>query len=363
MNPLEIGVLTLHKSFNYGSYWQAMHLVRFLSAQGASVRLLDHQSRRVLFAEIKCGLQPVLPTPVPLSDRPLYRKRLNAFFEAFEQMPCTMPFPLEEPGQMPASDLVVVGSDEVWNLFHPWYGGASLFWGDGVNTQMLVSYAASFGSYSAQQGLGPEWAERLRQFDLLAVRDNNSFQLVQGATGIEPELVVDPCLLTEEAGAPDMNQPVPERYLAVYGHNFEPHFIAHAKEFARRSGLPLVSIGYRNDWADLHWIEAGPLEFDGFMRNSAAVITNFFHGCVFALRYHRPFACAATPYRSIKVISLMEKLGGLNHLVHEGSPYSSFEDALTQPLAPYLVHRIGQLRQSSQAYLQRALQLKQYQYA
>ena len=54
---------------------------------------------------------------------------------------------------MESYDLVVVGSDEVWNLHHPWYGGCSLFYGDGINARRLVSYAASFGNYSAWNGL------------------------------------------------------------------------------------------------------------------------------------------------------------------------------------------------------------------
>ena len=39
----------------------------------------------------------------------------------------------------------MVGSDEVWNFRHPWYGGASIFFGDYCNADRLISYAASFG--------------------------------------------------------------------------------------------------------------------------------------------------------------------------------------------------------------------------
>jgi len=45
----------------------------------------------------------------------------------------------------------------------------------------------------------------------------------------------------------------------------------------------LVSLGYANDFTDEQRIAAGPIEFARTMGGARAVITNFFHGCVFAL--------------------------------------------------------------------------------
>jgi hypothetical protein len=54
-----------------------------------------------------------------------------------------------------------------------------------------------------------------------------------------------------------------------------------------------------------------------------SVATNFFHGCVFALRNAKPFVCEITPYRFLKVNDLMILLGGEDHLVREDTPRKS----------------------------------------
>src|SRR3546814_9493774 len=72
-------------------------------------------------------------------------------------------------------------------------------------------------------------------------------------------------------------------YVAVYGHNFPASFRQAVRHWAASRGYRLVSIGYRNDWADEQNITAGPEDFARIMAQSAAVATNFFNGCVFAL--------------------------------------------------------------------------------
>jgi hypothetical protein len=155
----KVGVLTFHRCINYGSYWQARCLAEGLSARGYNTGIIDHDSRAVNLAEWKCGFRPVLPTPVPKSDYPLYRAKMEAFFDAFCTLPLSRRFDLQHPEEMESYDLVVVGSDEVWNLMHPWYGRCALFYGEGVRAQRLVSYAASFGNYDATWGLEPQWAD------------------------------------------------------------------------------------------------------------------------------------------------------------------------------------------------------------
>src|SRR5947207_13218759 len=111
MNPKQkIGLLTFHRCINYGSYWQARCLVKELRARGHDAVLLEHVSSRVNRAEWKCALQPVLPTPIPKADYPLYAIKMLKFFHAFASLPCSPRFDLENPVDMESYDLVIVGS-------------------------------------------------------------------------------------------------------------------------------------------------------------------------------------------------------------------------------------------------------------
>jgi hypothetical protein len=353
----KIGVLTFHRCINYGSYWQARCLVEGLRARGHDAVLLDHDSDRVNLAEWRCALRPVLPTAVPASDYRLYGDKIRAFFRAFAGLPLSRRFPLEDSSEMEPFDVVVVGSDEVWNLSHPWYGGYSLFFGHGVRAARLVSYAASFGSYAAAEGLHPWWAGHLRRFDAVSVRDENSRRLISESLELDPELVLDPCLQFDlpPADSPGPEVPVDAPYVAVYGHNFSGRFARRARRWARAHGYSLVSIGYRNDWSDAQWIAAGPHEFARFVGQAEAVVTNFFHGCVFALREGKPFVCEAPPYRSNKIRDLMAAIGGERHVVAAQTAGTEYDAALSQPLRPELLDRIARLRRSADEYLDLAL--------
>jgi hypothetical protein len=352
--PHKVGVLTFHRCINYGSYWQARCLVEALRTRGHDAVILDHHSRRVNIAEWKCAFRPVLPTPVPQSDYPLYRQKIQKFFTSFCSLPLSRPFALENPSDMEPCDLVVVGSDEVWNLRHPWYGTCALFFGSGVRAPRLVSYAASFGNYHAEWGLDPVWADQLCRFDAISVRDDNSRAIINTALGFDPALVLDPCLQFVPQPAGDWHAPS-RPFVAVYGHNFSDSFIREVQRWAKARGYLLVSIGYRNDWADQQWITAGPDEFAHAMKHAEAVATNFFHGCVFALRNARPFVCETSFYRSNKIRCLMAMIGGEQHIASENTPAAVYDTCLGEPLAAELLRTIEHFRKTSETFLDQAL--------
>ncbi|HYG75275.1 MAG TPA: hypothetical protein VEK08_09765 [Planctomycetota bacterium] len=109
------------------------------------------------------------------------------------------------------------------------------------------------------------WAEKLRTFESISVRDLNSQLLVKAATGVEPEIVLDPCLQFSTGPANSCSDNAERRFIAVYGHNFSTVFAREVRRYAERRRFPLISIGYRNDWADEQWITADRNEFATFI--------------------------------------------------------------------------------------------------
>jgi hypothetical protein len=349
-----IAVLTFHRCINYGSYWQARCLVEGLRAMGHDAVLLDHTSTRVNWLEWRCALQPQLPSRGLPGDLARHSIKTRQFFEAFGRLPLSAGFSTENPDSTEGFDVIVVGSDEVWNLRHPWYGGYPIFYGEGLKTDRLVSYAASFGNHPASDGLPGHWASLLANFAALSVRDQNSAQIVRNALGSEPELVLDPCLLFPPAAEPD---PIETKtpYVAVYGHGLPRWFATAAREWAASSGLRLVSVGYRNDWADKQRIAAGPEQFAQLMAGAVAVVTNFFHGCAFALLNAKPFACVSSDYRANKLRDLMQTAGSELRLVAE-TDARNLPDLLGNPLDLEVGRRLDLLRVRSRDYLQRAVE-------
>ncbi|UIJ45057.1 polysaccharide pyruvyl transferase family protein [Sphingomonas cannabina] len=348
---MRIGVLTFHRCINYGSYWQARCLVDGLRARGHDAVLLDHDSRSVRQAEWRCAFQPQLPRRTERRDLGRYGEKARRFLRAFERLPRSHCFPLEMPALAGDYDLVLVGSDEVWNFRHPWYSAKPIFFGEGLRAGRLAAYAASFGNHDANDGIDASWTERLGAFDAISVRDDNSRALLAGALGEAPEVVLDPCL---QFPPPPTDEP-PRREVAVYGHSFPAWFASAARTWAEKAGYRLVSVGYRNDWADEQRIEAGPDDFRRLIAASAAVVTNFFHGCVFALVNAKPFACVASDYRSIKLRDLTRRLGAEHRLVEADAAPGRIGELLATPLAAHLADRIREARQRSDRFLDLAL--------
>ena len=169
----------------------------------------------------------------------------------------------------------------------------------------------------------------------------------------EPEIVLDPCLLHPAPARVKPRDGTP--YALVYGHGFPAWLQRLARQWSQRTGIRLVSVGYSNDFANEQRIAAGPIEFARLMSGATAVITNFFHGCVFALLNGKPWVTAPSDYRSIKIPDLIATIGAEDRLVDEQMDDRAFADLISTPIDAQVEARISDLRARSEAYLDAAL--------
>ena len=349
-----VGVLTFHRCYNYGSYWQAHCMVEGLRGMGHRAELLDHHCEIVQRAEVRCLFQPALPERTTRGDLPAYKRKGRAFERSFATLPLSQRFGLHTPGDAGAYDAIVVGSDEVWNFQHPWYGYKSTFFGEGLNTDRLVAYAASFGNHDAAHGIEGWWASRLQRFSAISVRDANSRALVTEALPGEPALVLDPCLQFADA-IPRTPADEAAPYLLLYGHGFPDWLVTALARWRARTGVRVISVGYRNAVADEQRLDAGPAEFAALMAGAAGVVTNFFHGCVFALVNDKPFVTAPSPYRFNKVRDLTAALGASDRILSPEAADTRLETLLATPPGAQVGAAIADLRARSQTFLDAAL--------
>ena len=268
----KIGILTFHRCVNYGAYWQVRCLSDYFKRAGYEPEVLDYGWKGFFAKEIGHALRPF--RGAPKTDILRFGAKTLKCYRAQQSIRRTPSFSLLNPPDFSNFDLIAVGSDEVWNLAHPWLGKVPLFFGEKLAPKRLVSYAASFGSYPAANGLPAEWASRLQRFDCISVRDMNSMELVKRDVGRTPTLVLDPCLLAEKLDdEPAARLEAP--YVLVYGNRFVPELIHATREWAHARNLRIVSIGYRNDWTDQSILTAGPHDFLSMMKGAVAVVTSW----------------------------------------------------------------------------------------
>ena len=84
-------------------------------------------------------------------------------------------------------------------------------------------------------------------------------------------------------------------------------------------------------------------------------MTNFFHGCVFALVNNKPFVTSPSEYRFNKVRDLTNALDARAHVVTADSDPAAFDHLLGTPPASQVAAAIDGLRAQSNAFLDRAL--------
>jgi hypothetical protein len=351
--PLKIGILTFHRCINYGAYWQVRCLSQGLAAKGHRVDVLNYASRDYAWSELRHAL--TRKRPAPKRDIASLAVKTAKFLRFQQGLPLTRLFSLHRPPDFADYDLVVVGSDEVWNFAHPWLGGVPMFFGEALKPRRLASYAASFGNYDASRGLSAEWAGRLKRFSHISVRDENSNTLIEQSLGFTPAMVLDPCLQflpTPQSAGSQLKPTSP--YVLVYGHDFLPELVREVKDWARARNLQIVSVGYRNMWTDRSLLTANPDDFVHLFQGATAVVTSYFHGCVFSLRFQRPFLAQLSKYRSIKVTGLLSSVGA-THRTYTAERPGNAASLLETPLEQSVLDQIAARRGESDAFIDRCL--------
>lgn len=119
-------------------------------------------------------------------------------------------------------DLIVIGSDEVFNFDQSssWGFATSLF-GD-LNAEHIISYAGSFGNSTLDKveeyGIRDELQKYMKNLQEISVRDNNSFEVVKN---LLPQKQItynwDPVLI---GTLPATHRPTTKNYLLVYAYDF-----------------------------------------------------------------------------------------------------------------------------------------------
>lgn len=186
-----------------------------------------------------------------------------------------------------------------------------------------IAYAASFGDSHFTEADYRTLNDRLANFKAIALRENEMLDYVKSHTTVPVARVVDPTLLLT---ADDYNKISADKapqapYLLLYARRYNPKMEAFAVKYAREHGLRVVEISLRATNAELgHEMryDAGVEEFLALVRDAAFVVTNSFHGLIFAVQYSRPLATFSREQGDSKINEVLELLGLKRRLMVDG---------------------------------------------
>ena len=220
-------------------------------------------------------------------------------------------------------DLCVIGSDEVFNCLNSGaWGFTSQLFGNVPEANKVITYAASCGSTKYEE-LPEKVAKKIRKTfeNVLAfsVRDENTHKFVGKLTDKSVNDNLDPMLIynfdyeVEQATLPKM----PKHYCVVYSYYNRIHTaeeIDAIKEFCKRHELTPIAIGAPQFWIK-DYIVCSPFQCLKIFKESDFVITDTFHGTIFASKYADKFAVLARASNKNKLLDLVGKIEMKDHLM------------------------------------------------
>lgn len=218
-------------------------------------------------------------------------------------------------------DGYVCGSDTIFAV--PEFGFDDGFYANyDVMRHRSVAYAASFGDFEIDPGLIPELSSRLANFNAIALRENDKLPLVRSLAECPVYKVIDPTLLlTPEDYSPITALPSPsEPYLLLYSRRGDARMQTFAERIAGENSLKIVEISLNARNSDRHTMryDAGVEEFLGLVRNAAMVVTNSFHGMIFAVQFRKPFYIFSRKLCDTKIEEVLDLFGIKDRMLSTG---------------------------------------------
>ena len=213
-------------------------------------------------------------------------------------------------------DVIVVGSDEVWNFSDP-KSDAAIKFGRGLTCKQLISYAPSVGNSTANGKIPAYVTEGIKSFKSISVRDSLGQKLVEAITGLKPIKVLDPTFLLDFPKEP-VDLPDKEYILFYYAEHLPDRVKRQVLDYAKENNLAVYGAGECDkEYSDIT-VNLTPFQWVQMFRNARFVITGTFHGVAFSIENSKQFKVFLTQKNRIKKVNdLLESLGIVNRNIDD----------------------------------------------
>lgn len=326
---MEVGIMSMQRVENYGSFLQAYGLKKEIEKLGHTVQFVDYQAEpSVVLSSAEEQRRSWVNSrifKVFYMLSPAYRAwrkqqiKMNSTFQEFSRIYNEQFLPeldvKKEYNICPELDVLVIGSDEVFNCTQPGnkVGFSRQLFGRDNKAKKVISYAASFGSTTFEKlekyHIAEEVGDFLSRFDSISVRDKNSQDIVERLCGFSPASHIDPVLLYDFPEVDNISVPM-ENYMVVYAYadRIKGKEAEAIREFAKRENKKILSLGFYQPFCD-EYVLASPLEVLAYIKHADYVITDTFHGTVFSIKYQKKFGTIIRDSNRQKLGDLMQRFG------------------------------------------------------
>lgn len=306
---MKIRTVTFHHAHNYGSVLQAYALQTFIE------KLMEEEKNECdykiinYYTEFQEEFYSILKKDRTMKNALknlialFHYKKLKIKYDKFEffledRCHLTKRYKTYEElkNEKIEADYFISGSDQLWNVRALDF--SDIYYLNFVNSGRKISYSASFGPLNIDWNLYDKnkYAEYLKDFSAISVREKQSFENVKYLTGCDCSINVDPTLLLEvdewrkiqsDANYDNGN------YILLYCLEPTKQQLKMANIISKKLKLPILVLKYnnKNDMFNnfIKKYDAGPQDFLSYIDHAALVLSSSFYGTVFSLIYNKPF--------------------------------------------------------------------------
>ncbi|SDU82066.1 polysaccharide pyruvyl transferase family protein [Jiangella alkaliphila] len=360
---MKVGIITLPLNVNYGGIVQAFALKRVLERQGHDVWFIDRDGWPRFPATKKPmgyvdGLRAAYLLRKKLSWRGLRerddlvrRTRENTRRFVDDHLEQSVALADLDPSGRDGFDALVVGSDQIWRPAYEIVTSQSfdnVFFSFAENWDVTrLSYAASFGvdEWELSESQTRRCSELLQRFDAVSVREQSGVALCRDRLGVIAEQVLDPTMLLDPSDYADvMADDAPSGGGRVFTYVLDANedkdrVVGKVAAFvgAEVAGLEIGRVSERLNYAvriGLDRTGPGAATWDSIVvppietwlaafRDASFVVTDSFHGSVFAILFRKPFIVYANGNRGLtRFKSLLGLFGLEDRLITSSSELS-----------------------------------------
>ena len=310
---MKIGIITFHETTNFGSTLQAYALYFAINKLGVDSEFIDYKCNAIVEKELpkQFSLSMTLKEMIKylLFNRDNVAK-FNSLIQ-FLNRHAKLSKPYDRNTIYKASDhydVIIVGSDIVWGL--------DITKGD---TAYLLDFVSdNKKKFAFSSSIGNPWNKEereivkplLKEFEGIAVREEESADWVEELTGRRPYVVCDPTMLltSNEWLTYKSDKYRGKKYVLAYFDNDNQDCVKSANKLAKAYGCEALFINYGRPFKGVKSIRPHSIaDFFSLIYYAQKIVTASYHGMLFSIYFNKQFVYFNRAHKS-RMNSLANRL-------------------------------------------------------
>lgn len=335
LNKITTATITFHAPINYGAALQALALQRAIQQElHFDNVIINYQSdvqkkEYSIFKQIdsfRFFVRDALTLPY-YSQLKKKKQKFAHFIE--DHLTTTRELTaIEEVLQVAKQyDVLICGSDQIWNTDLPDYSDAYYFPG----LLNKISYGPSLGKKISEKTID-KLKDYVNEFQYLSFREKAAAELINEKFNRDACQVADPVfLLTPDEWSKQIDKEAEKgnlkkqgkSYIFLYSIFYSDALLEAVSSLSKELNLPVITAFGSNSItkgirAQQHNIKvdycADPIQFLNYIKEARLVVSDSFHGTAFSILFHKDFLTFQTlrdgrPVRDERIANLLETVG------------------------------------------------------